>query len=79
VVEKVLRHLDPSWSARFAVWRDTPTVVPATGDVDGSEKSLWTVILYATARAIDLHAVAQTLLIRAGKWAPNNDERPEPI
>jgi hypothetical protein len=51
---------------------------PWIGDVDGSEESLWTVILYDAARDIDLHAVAQALLIRSGNWAPSN-ERPEAI
>jgi hypothetical protein len=49
---------------------------PWIGDVDGSEESLWAPILYNAARDIDCHAVAQALLIRAGKWAPNIDQPP---
>jgi hypothetical protein len=52
---------------------------PWIGAVVGSEESLWTVILYNAAREIDFHAVAQALLIRAGKWSPGTDERPEPL
>lgn len=46
------------------------------GDVDRSTESLFEPLLELALNRIDLHATAQAMLIRAGKWAPDRD-RPE--
>jgi hypothetical protein len=46
------------------------------GVVDGSHSSLWLPIALRGLRRVDLKAVAQAILIRAGKCAPDK-ERPE--
>lgn len=46
------------------------------GEVDAGPESLFNPLLKLAIDRIDLHAVAQAMLIRAGKWAPDR-ERPD--
>jgi hypothetical protein len=46
------------------------------GEVDGNPESLFEPLLKLAIDRIDLHAAAEAMFIRAGKWAPDR-ERPD--